>query len=148
MVIRRKSIVLPTHSIDETGVAVSGLTLLGSLRWQGVHAAVDSVTRLVTDRLGEIALIEAAERAAAEGTASARSRARQATGGPPDSCSLPPSTTNPKVVTGRRPLYPDRVTTAETFDSSLFARLKSVVSAGDVVNTLSNGRPNVIGRID
>lgn len=45
-------------------------------------------------------------------------------------------------------LNPELMPPAPTFDPDLLVRLRSVVGSGDVVNTLSYGRPNVIGRID
>ncbi len=40
------------------------------------------------------------------------------------------------------------MTNAEAFDPDLLARIRRVLSEGDVVPTLSHGNPNVIGRID
>lgn len=42
----------------------------------------------------------------------------------------------------------DWMTNPEPFDPDLLARIRSVVSEGDVVATLSHGKLNVIGRID
>ncbi len=40
------------------------------------------------------------------------------------------------------------MTTSETIDAQLLASIKRVIKEGDVISTLGNKRPNLVGRID